>query len=177
MYVTLALAAFKFASAVGRSNLIMQQADLQERIDEENAKSIEASAFEAEQFGYTQAARYQNNIDQTIAAQQVGFASKGVDVTSGTAKVLQDEARLTGALNVMDMIRAGAEQANGLRFKATDVRLNSVMKQIQAESTAAATRTSGAIDAVSTGVSGYQDYSRNKSLEDSLRRRNASTNS
>jgi hypothetical protein len=151
----LGLAAFQVWSGFQQAGMIRDQAALQNRINEMNAGYIEYDAWEAEQFGFSQASRYQTVVDEMEAAQQVGFAAQDIDFTSGTAAALIAESSLNGYLNSLEIKEAGARKAYGLKIQASNVRLGSDMGSLQAGVDAGAAVRSGIIGA---GVTGYSAF-------------------
>jgi len=150
-----AVAAFQIFSGRNQSDAILGASALQNKIGELNAQYTEIDAWEAEKFGLTQAARYKNVITQTVGKQKVAFAAANVDVNSGTAKAIQDESRLAGFLNVLDIQKAGREKANGLKIQASNIRLGNDINRIQAGANASAAQTQGLIGAAGTALKGY----------------------
>ena len=155
-YAHAALAAFQVVSGYQQAEGIREQANLNQRIGDMNAKYADMDAWEAEKFGYTESARYQNVIDSTISEQRVGLAAKGVDISTGTAKALQDENRLTGMLNILDIQKMARQKAMGFKVQASNLRLGGQMGQYQANINASAARNTGVLNAASTGLDYYK---------------------
>lgn len=155
MAVQFALAAFQLASSIQQAEAIRSQARLQKEIAEFNAQFAELDAYRTEQYGETEAARYQSEIDKTVGEQRVAYAASGVDVTSGTAAAIQAETKLTGFLNQLDIRTQAQSKALGYKREAMNIRLKGIMGQSQASLNANAIETAGMIGAIPGAVSGY----------------------
>lgn len=155
-YATAGLIGFQLWNAHQQSDLILQSAELQSQIDAMNAEYAEIDAWNAERDGFTEAARYQTVIDQTIGEQRAIFAAQGVDFTRGTAAEVIRESKLAGFLNQLEIQAAGRKKAYGYKVEASNLRLGGYTSQIQSEINAFATRTAGTISAVGTGISAYE---------------------
>ena len=149
------VAGLQIASGLQQAQMIRRQARLTEQLNEMNARFAEIDAYEAEKFGYSEAAAYQTQIDATVGQQKVAFAAQGVDVNFGTAAQLQAETRLTGFLNTIDIQNQARAKARGIRNEASNIRLGSYMSRSQAEINASAVQTQAFLGAANTGVSGY----------------------
>ncbi len=156
-----ATAAFQLASGFQQGEMIREQAALKQRVDQMNIDATELDAFHAEQFGQTEAARYQNVVDATLSGQRTAFAAQNVDASYGTAGELQAETKLTGFLNMLDIRRQATEKAAGLRSEARNMRLGSSMGRFQAEINAGSAQAQGVISAAQTGT-GYLVHTNTK---------------
>lgn len=150
-----AMAAFQIGAGLQQASLIRQQARVTAMVNEMNARYVEIDAYEAEKFGDTEAAAYQNTIDETVAEQRMAFVAQGVDLTYGTAAEVQKETRLVGFLNKLDIRVQARAKALGLKREAANIRLGSQMQLSQAKINASAAVTGGAIGAANTGLSYY----------------------
>lgn len=126
------------------------QSEFDERIANLNAKFKEYDAWEAEKYGYTQAARYQAVIDKTIGSQRVAYASQGVDVSYGTAAEVQRESKVTGFLNTLDILNEGRARALGLKREASNLRIQGFSARSQGAINAQAAQTSAIISGANT---------------------------
>jgi len=151
-----ALAAFQLASSLNQAEAIRSQARLTKEIAEFNAQFAELDAFRTEQYGETEVARYQSEIDKTVGEQRVAYAASGVDVTSGTAAAIQAETKLTGFLNQLDIRSQAQAKALGYKREALGIRLRAITGESQASLNANATEVAGGIGALQTGISGYR---------------------
>lgn len=158
MYQYAALAAYQIWSAYNQAEVIRDQAELTKNIAEMNAKYAEIDAWEAEKYGYTESARYQSIVDQTVGEQRAAFAAQNVDVSFGTAKEIQQESKVTGFLNQLDMQRQARAKAMGLKFEASNYRVSGSMSQAQGGAQGNATMNAGFANAGATAVSGYGKY-------------------
>lgn len=165
MSFPIAMAAVQLISGFQQAEMIRAKARLQQDMNEMNAQYIERDAWEAEKFGYTQASRYATNIASILGEQKVGLAAQGVDISSGTAKEIQEETKLTGFLNTLDLQRAGRAKAYGLKIQASNVRLGNFMQGQQAELDAQGSIRGGALNAAAYAYKGFSGYSDTKDKE------------
>lgn len=153
--ILLALAAIQAGSAAKQAGEIRDSADLTQSLNEINAKYYDYDAHQAEIFGQTEAASYDKKVTSTIGAQRVGYAAGNVDVNYGTAKDLQNETKLIGNLNILDITNEARSRAQGIRQNAWNLRYSGKMANEQAHINANATETAGYINAGETGYRGY----------------------
>lgn len=150
-----ALAGLQIVNGLHQAQMMREQSALQQRINEMNAKYAEIDAYNAEIMGETEIAAYQVQIDQTVGEQRAGYAAQDVDVNFGTAKEVQEETKLVGFLNQIQMRRDARAKAMGLRREAGNIRLGSAMQAGQSEMTGRSAMMSGVLQAGSTGLSYY----------------------
>lgn len=153
--VLIGLAGFQLLSSAQQAESLRESAQLYREIDELNAGYAEVDAWKAEQEGYTQEARYQSVIDQTIANQRATLISQDVDVNFGTAKALIEESKVTGFLNKLDIRNQAHQQALGYLDQAHNYRIQGALRTSQAAFDAASTKSAGLMNAGSTFISGY----------------------
>lgn len=146
---------FNIIAGAHEAEGILGNAALAQKIADSNAFFAELDAWEAEAFGYTQSARYQAVIDRTVGAQRVAFASQNVNVNTGTAKAIQQETKLIGFLNTLDMQKQARDRAMGFRMEASNIRLGSDFRRAQAGAQAGAARGAGFGRALSIGIDNY----------------------
>lgn len=142
-------------SGYRQSQMIMDQARLTNKINDANAKFIEMDAWEAERMGFSESARYQSVIDKTIGEQKVAFTEQNVDLTFGTVKDVQDQTKLTGFLNTLDIQTQARNKALGLKFQASNLRLGGQMGLSQASMNAYGALMGGITQGAATGISAY----------------------
>jgi hypothetical protein len=163
--VLLALAAIQGFSSYKQAEATEGAARLQKELDNIDAGYIDYDAHEAEVFGVTEGVRHQTYINKTLSEQQSVFAAQGVDVSYGTAKEIQDETRLVGTLNVIDMRASGIMKSIGLKRKAQAMRSGANMQYEQTTMNAKARENAGYIEAGSTAFRGYtQTFGTNPDL-------------
>lgn len=148
-------AALQAGTGIGQSQLIQAQAEGQAEINELNAESLEFDAFEAEQFGYTQVARYQAVVDKTLATRKATQAAQDIDTSFGTAEAVEEENELTAFLNGLDMVAQAGNKARNLRRRASSVRLGADLDFAAASGNASGTRAAGIAQGLSTITSYY----------------------
>lgn len=143
------------ANGFQQAEAIRNQSQIRSQINELNSKYLELDAFEAEQFGFTQTARYQSVVDKVLGDQVTNLAAANVDTTFGTAAAVQQETRLTGFLNALDFQRAAQQKAKGLRLQASNARLGNSFQEFEAESQANTAEFTGIVGGLTTGISGF----------------------
>lgn len=139
---------------------IKSAARLNKMLAEMNAGFIEMDAWEAEKYGFTQATRYQSIVDDVISDQRVGLAAQGVDVSFGSAAQLQQDTKLTGFLNQLDMIQQAQNQSKNLKNQAMSVRFGAKMDGIAADSKARGAENAGYMAAANTAVGAFSGYAK-----------------
>lgn len=143
-------------SGYQQAELIEGQTDLQQDINDLNAQYVEYDAWEAERFGYTQAARYSGVVDSVVGSQRAGYAAEGVDVNFGTAAQVQEDSRLNAHLNALDIQKAARAKARGLRVEASNIRLQGELLGIEGDLTATSRETAGIFGFLGSGARAYQ---------------------
>lgn len=147
--------ALQLYSGFTQARMFRDQARFNKRIADMNAKWAEHDAWEAEKYGFTESARYQSLIDKTVSEQRAIMASKNIDVSTGTAKELQEETKLIGYLNQLDIQNRASLQARGLKNEAGNLRLGGRLGIAQAEAQAGSAILQGIAGAGTTGLSAY----------------------
>ena len=133
---------------------IRETAKLNQEISDMNAEFAELDAYDAEIEGFTQEARYQKVVDQTLADQQLTFAVQDVDVSFGTAADIVAETKLVAELNKMEIEKQAQEQASGFKTQARQFRIGGALSTSQAESKASAAQFSG-VTGAARNFTGY----------------------
>lgn len=151
-YVYGALAGFQIVSGLHQAETIRANAEIQKEIAELNAQYAEIDAWEAKLRGEEEVGRYQNVINQTISTQRVALASQDVDVNFGTAKELQQETKLIGMLNQLDIREQAHATAMGYKTQARQYRLQGQMGLSQARQDAGFTMGAAFLSAAGTGA-------------------------
>lgn len=149
------LAAYQLASGVQMAQLTRENNKLSQRVADFNADQYELDAFNAEADGYTESARYATTINNVISDQRVALAARGVAVDSGMGKSIQNESRLNGFLNTLDIQNQSHLRALGFQNQARNTRLNSILQSAQVNQQATAQQTAGLMSAAGTFASGY----------------------
>lgn len=149
------LAGLQIWNGIQQAEMIRAQGQVQTQIAEMNAKWAEVDAWHAEQQGEEQVARAKTDEIQTIGAQRTALAAADVDVNFGTAAQIQEETKLTGFLNEIDMRNAARAKALGFKREARGTILQDQMQQSQNAMNARAAVTSGLLSAAQTGITGY----------------------
>lgn len=127
------LAGFQIISGLQQSEMIRMQADIQRDIDAFNAELAEEDAWRIEQFGQTQVARYQSEIDQAEGTARVRAAAVGADITEGSLSEITQENFDIGFLNKLEIENQAREQALGYRKQISSARMQSTLNYGQAQ--------------------------------------------
>lgn len=149
------LAAMQVISGNNQAAALRAQAKRKQMIADMNAEFAELDAWEAEQQGYADQARYQGVVDATVGTQRVAYASKNVDIGYGTAAEVQAETRITGMLNMLDIQKQARNKALGFKKEAQNLRLGGEMTRQQGDMDATATQNAAYMNAAGTALSGY----------------------
>lgn len=157
-FVAVGIAGVSLLASAKQAEDIRGAATFSKDMGELNARNAELDAFKAEQAGYADAARYQEEIDKTVADQRGAFAASDVDVNFGTAKEVQAESKMIGALNILDIKTAASYKARGYLNEANLIRQRGDTGARQGKVDAEATMNAGAINAANVGYSGYNRF-------------------
>lgn len=150
------MAALELAGGYFASQNIRETAQLNQEINEMNAEFAELEAHEALKEGFTQQARYQSVVDETLSQQQLALTSAGVDVDYGTAAALEEETRFISELNKMEFEKRAQERALGIRQQARDMRMSGRLQRADAERRASDALFQSVTGAARTGITGYR---------------------
>jgi len=149
------LSGLQVYNGLQNADMIRANAKLTAQIAEINAKAREADAFNATADGETDVARYAAVVDGIGAEQQANYAAADVDITFGSAKDFQEESKLNGFLNTLDIREQAHAKALGYQREARSIRLQGAMGQLTSEASAIATRNAGFLNAGATLATGY----------------------
>jgi len=155
-YMAAGSGALRLWSSYQQAEMIREQTEIANNIADINAKYAEIEADRAEAFGQTKAARMQTVADKVLGRQKAKFAAAGVDADFGTAKSIVEESELNTFFNIQDIQKAARNRARGLRNEASNTRIQSFMRGLEAESEAQATQTRGIASAAQSGLQAYQ---------------------
>lgn len=151
-----ALAAYQVYSGAQQASAIQRQAQLQQQLDQFNIEQAELDSFNAERDGYTEMARYQTAIDEIEASSRVQYIAAGVDPNFGTARELQEQNSLVGALNLMDIQSQAQQRALGYKKEINQRRGQSAMNMLGAELQSSSIRNASYVNAANTMLTGYE---------------------
>lgn len=146
------LAAYEIISGFQQAEMVRANAELSQEINTFNADLAQIDAYEAEKAGYSQVARYEGVVEQTVGSQRVALAAQGVDVSFGTAAEIQEDTKVRGFLNQQDIMAEANARALGFKNEARSRRLQGYLSAVGAEVSASATRNAGIIGAAQTGI-------------------------
>lgn len=137
--------AFSFASSYFNGESKKEQAALNSQIAELNAMNAEHDAFESIRMGLGKKASYESKVNNLISTQNVAYAYADVDTSFGTAKAVQDETKLIGRLNAMDVTNSAYSQALGYKRQALNYRTGAQMNEARVAGQAKADLTASVI--------------------------------
>lgn len=149
------LGALQLAGGYFASQNVKETARLNREIAEMNAEFAELDAHDALVDGFTQQARYQSVVDETLSQQRLALTSADVDVGFGTAAQLQEETRFISELNNMEIEKQTQEMVLGYKTQARDIRLGGDMQMADADRRASELMFQSIFGAAQTGLTGY----------------------
>lgn len=155
MWVYAILAAAQMVNGFQQAEMIKKNAEINQSVAEMNAEFSDLDAYKANNAGLSEAARYQTVVDSTLAAQKTAMAAQHVDINYGTATDIESDSKITGMINVLEIQRQGREKALGYNVQGINTRLGGVMGKLQGQLDASSAQSRGILNAVSTGISGY----------------------
>lgn len=155
MSATLALAGFQIASGYFASQNIKATAKLNRDISNMNAEFAELDAHDAKLEGFSEIARYQKVIDQTLGEQQANLTAADVDVNFGSAADFQSESAFIAELNKMELEKQAEESALGFKNQARQYRVSGELGYSRGIQQAGATQFQALASGVKTAASGY----------------------
>ena len=166
MSATLAIAGasagLQLASGYFAAENIKATAELNNDIYQMNAEFAALDAYDAEIQGYTNMAKYQKNVDQTLSSQQLALTNANIDVNYGSAATIQRETRFIAELNDMQLLKQAREKALGYSNQANQFLTQGIIENSQAKADAKSVMFQSALGAVTTGLSGYSNYARDR---------------
>lgn len=152
-----ALAGIQLAGGYFASQNAKVTAKLNRDINELNAEFAELDDHNAKIDGYSEIARYQKVIDQTLGEQQAILTGADVDVNYGSAADIQNETVFIGELNKMELEKQAQESASGFRNQARQYRVSGQLGYSRGIQESETMKLQGLSSAISTGIraSGY----------------------
>lgn len=156
-YAYAGLAGLQIAGSYFAAQNVLATAETNRRVSDINAEFAELDAYDAEIAGFSEAARYQSIIDQTLSEQQAQMAAADIDTNFGTAAAVQEETKLIGELNKMEIINQAERQALGYKQQSRQFRLGGYLSMLDAQQQASNIKFQGLTGAASTGIS-YTGY-------------------
>lgn len=154
-YLDYGLAGVQLAEGLQNAQLIDQSAGIQQEVANLNGKYAAMDAYNAQTMGYTQSARYQDVVDQTLDQQKEDYASEGVNVNFGSAAQVQANTRTTGVINTLNIQAQARAKALGFTQQSRNDVLQGVLNAGQAQVQGAGAETQAVFGALKTGVTGY----------------------
>lgn len=154
-YAQIAMAGLQLAGSYFQAQNARETAKLNRDIADMNAEFAELDAYNTKVEGFTDIARYQKVIDQTLSEQQANLAAADVDVNYGTAADIQSETRFVAELNKMEMAKQAEEGAAGYKTQARAHRMSGAIGYGQGIAQAGSIQAQGLMNAGSTALSGY----------------------
>lgn len=96
-----------------------QQGQFQQKVSEYNARQFENEAIQTRNKGVEEENKHREKIHQLIAQQRTQAAGAGVDVDSGSALWLQEDAAVVGEADALRIRRNFGDRADMLDDRAT----------------------------------------------------------
>lgn len=133
-----------------QSQAQLAQSEFQNSMMKQNALESERYAQKMLEQGDIEAKKYKQQGNQLIGRQRAAFGSSGVDVGYGTAKAVQDEARMTIAEDVETIKTNAFLQAMGYRAQAQDTRRQAEFARRAGQFNSTMTLLTGGLNAANT---------------------------
>ena len=152
MYAYLALAGLQVASGFQQGQIIRQNGDLQAEIQEANAKYAQVDAYNALETGYGNAAKYQDVVDATVAADRGAYASEGVQIGYGTAGQQENDNHIAGMVNTLQIQKQARDQSVGYQVQGLNFTMAGQMTQLQSTINAGAAQSAGILQGIQSGA-------------------------
>lgn len=137
-----------------QAEALRMQGDYQRSIAEQNARSLDLNAADAIDRGKTAASEIRKKAKALIGSQRAGFAGQGVDVNSGTAISVQDEAYTMGESDALTIANNAWREAWGYKTKARDTRGQGRLAQMTSRVQGRNTMLTGGLQAASSVLTG-----------------------
>lgn len=119
-----------------------------------NAGISERAGRDAVKRGDIDADEQRQQTGQLIGAQRAAFAANGVDVNSGSAGQVQNDAAALGELDALTLVNNAAREAYGYQVQAMDQRQQGKLAKYQGKMDAIGSILGGAEKAASMGMFG-----------------------
>lgn len=119
-----------------------------DKVSKQNAAMSNQAADDALVRGNIDADQVRQQTRQVIGTQRAGFAANGIDVNTGSAGVLQDDAAQFGELDALTVLNNAAREAYGYRVQAMDQRQQGKLAKWQGKMDAIGSILGGATKAV-----------------------------
>jgi len=156
------LAASQAASSVGQgfsqSAALRSKGEYEESLYNINRNFAELQATDAMRRGEKGTAAVRSLTRRTVGAQRAALAAQGIDVDSGSAREIQDDTRLQGALDELTVKNNAWREAWGFKVAAFDSGMRGQFARMSGDSSARSTLLTGGINAVNYGLQSYAYY-------------------
>lgn len=110
---------------------------------ETNAQYSEQQAKDVLEIGKEQESRHMAQVRQLIGSQRAAIGASGIDISSGSAKDIQEEAAFLGELDRLTIQNNAAREAWGYRVQAQDLRNRAKLAKMGALNQASGIRAGG----------------------------------
>lgn len=124
------------------------------KVAKTNAGISERAGRDAVKRGDIDADEQRQQTGQLIGAQRTAFAANGVDVNSGSAGQVQNDAAALGELDALTLVNNAAREAYGYQVQAMDQRQQGKLAKYQGKMDAIGSILGGAEKAASMGMFG-----------------------
>lgn len=128
------------------------QAEYEGSIYDLNAKVADAQAADAAQRGEVEAGRHQMEVDSLIGQQRAGIGAAGLDLSSGSAMAVQEEAAYLGELDRQAILNNARREALGYTTQAVNLRRQGQLVRLGGRNTQDAYNSAGTGTLITTGA-------------------------
>jgi hypothetical protein len=135
-------------NASNQASALRMQGDYQQQIAETNARASEELAKGSIERGKTESALVKGRARQLIGTQRTSYAGQGVDVNSGSAINVQDEAFTMGETDALTVKNNAWREAWGYKTQASNLRSQGRIANLTARTQARNTMLTGGLSAV-----------------------------
>lgn len=141
-------------NASNQSKALRMQGDYQQQIAYSNARQAELMAGDVTERGAKESALVKRKARQIIGTQRASLAGQGVDVNTGTALRIQDEAFTMGELDALTVKNNAWREAWGYKTEAKNLRYQGRIANMTARLQARNTMLTGGLGAFGSILQG-----------------------
>ena len=132
-----------------------RQGEYQGDIFDLNAADAERQAEDATARGREAESRHRVGVKQLIGSQRAGLAASGVDIGTGSARDVQEEAAYLGELDALTIRNNAKREALGYRTQAANLRAEGMMARRAGRNQQKAANQAAVGTLLTTGVQAY----------------------
>lgn len=135
-----------------------RQGDYEADIFDLNAANADAMAKDAVARGAEAAGRFRTGVKGLIGAQRANLAAQGLDITSGSAAAVQEDASYLGELDAQQILMNARREALGYETQAANLRQQAELTRMGGRNQQRAANTAAVGTLLTTGVQATGTY-------------------